>query len=475
MNGEWDCDGDTRFGEPHDLVDDYPELLVGRLTVRDTVNVQNWVNKMLQYEMNGSNDLTQFTRSTWIYDEAFVPHPATRAAFPVYIVPSDFYSVIAPFVRNAFGVSDIRATSGIYNINCHASPLNFLSRTINGHYRVWADNPGLETENDAGLEVCDLAGCHYIVYDAPGCYAAAFDPFLPHDGWVPSDITMADAHTNLYPTTLGIAYLGNTRWGSNISCYLQDAFWTLFFGGGVGSPQAGASSLGLAEGLSKVAFPHYYYRHTHNLFGSPELEPWIMEPGSMLAEVPSWILVNAPVQFPVRVADGNNVGIPNVRVCLHKTDDIYQMGWTDAQGEVTFVVQAQSLGTILVTCTHPRGGVTPGQQYLPCQDVCEVVLGDGPQAEESGLPKVLGFTALTPSPVFGDFTVRYGVPVKGRVKLMFCDVQGRVEKVIRDGELSPGYYRETFRKDGRSVPAGVHFLVLAQNGKRITRKLVLMD
>jgi hypothetical protein len=82
---------------------------------------------------------------------------------------------------------------------------------------------------------------------------------------------------------------------------------------------------------------------------------------------------------------------------------------------------------------------------------------------------------VRPNPALGDFTVRYGVPVKGRVRLMLCDAQGSVERVIRDGDLNPGYYRETFSKDGRSVPAGVHFLVLAQNGTRITRKLVLMD
>jgi hypothetical protein len=485
MNGTWDSDGDERWGEPHDDdVDVYPELFVGRLTVRDGSKAQNWVNKMLQYEMYGSNDLTQFTRATWIYDVDFVPFLESRAAFPGYFDTSDFYSVIAPVARNAFGISDINPSgpvpaAGIYNINCHACPRHFVSRMGSSapRYHVWADNPEGETDHDAGLEVCDLAGCHYIVYDATGCYAAAFDPFLPHEDWEPSDTIVADAHTNLYPTTLGIAYLGNTRLGGGIwSRFLQQAFWELFFGGGVGSPYpAAAPSLGSAEGLSKVARPTFYQRHAHNLFGSPELEPWIMEPGSMLVQAPSWILVNAPVHFLVRVADGNNVGIPNVRVCLHKTDDIYQIGWTDAQGVVTFAVQAQSLGTILVTCTHPRGPVTPGQQYLPCQTTCEVVLGEGPQAEESGLPKVLGFTALIPNPAVGDLTVRYGVPAKGRVRLMLCDVQGRVETVIRDGELNPGYYREAFRKDGRSVPAGVYVLVLAQNGKRVTRKLVLME
>ena len=82
---------------------------------------------------------------------------------------------------------------------------------------------------------------------------------------------------------------------------------------------------------------------------------------------------------------------------------------------------------------------------------------------------------VTPNPTFGDFTVQYGVPVKGRVKLMLCDAQGRVESVIRDGELNPGYYREALKKEGRALPAGIHFMVLVQNGKRATRKLVLAE
>jgi hypothetical protein len=42
-------------------------------------------------------------------------------------------------------------------------------------------------------------------------------------------------------------------------------------------------------------------------------------------------------------------------------------------------------------------------------------------------------------------------------------------------ELNPGYYRDVFRRDGRTMPAGVHFLVLTQNGKKLTRKLVSVE
>lgn len=489
VNGFWDCDSDGRWGEPtHDSVDVYPELFVGRLTVREPGKVHNWVRKMLFYEKYGSNDLTQLTRATWIYNSAdqCEPNSATREAFPGSFDTTNYDGVTAQVARNAFGrwhglLAPI-PPSGIHNINCHGKPELFASEY--DHWRkVWADGSDQEEgESSAGLWLCDYAGDYCVVYSTC-CFSAAFDQFTPMYNCHPHDTILADAFTNFHPTTLGVAFLGNTRLGypgfTGPSSILQRNFWQLFFGGGIGSPYAATPSLGLAEGLSKAVYtirPGYYVGFSHNLFGSPELEPWIMEPGSMFVQAPSTIPLDVPpVLFTVHVRDAGAVGISGVRVCLHKADDIYQIGWTNSQGVVSFAVQAESLGTILVTCTHSRGPVTPGQQYLPAQTTCEVVPGDGRQAEENGLPKVLGFTALTPNPTFGDFMVQYGVPVKGRVRLMLCDVQGRVETVIRDGELNSGYYREAFRKDGRSVPAGVHFLVLAQDGKRVTRKLVLAE
>jgi len=282
---------------------------------------------------------------------------------------------------------------------------------------------------------------------------------------------MADAYTNFYQTTVGIAHLGNTRWGwRGSNGALQYHFWSLLF-------HQGAPSLGAAEGLSKVACPNYYIRHAHNLFGSPENEPWIMAPDLMFVTAPSRIPQGVTVPFPVRVTDAGGAGISGVKVCLHKTNDIYQIGWTNLQGVVIFEVCAQSPGIILVTCSRPREVITPGlcQQYLPCQTTCEVIpeFNEGSLGEKGSLPKELGFTALNPNPAFGDFVVQYGVPVKGRVKLLLYDASGRVEAVLRDEELNPGYYRETFRPHERSVPTGVHFLVLTQNGKKVIQKVVL--
>jgi hypothetical protein len=493
MNGVWDSDADSRWGEPYfaprgDHVDMYPELFVGRLTVRseEPDKVQNWVNKMLHYETNGSNDLSQFNRATWVYDSVHSerPKPEVRAAFPGYFTHSNYTQVDAPVARNAFGKlptpgdPTLYAVAGIYNINTHGQPNLFISRYTS--VDVLAQNPGPETYDRAGLQWCDVTGDHYVVYST-SCYTAAFDPFVPHPSYVPSDILVADAFTNLYPTTLGIAYLGNTRSGfPGPSGCLQQAFWELLFGTGLFS--APAPSLGVAEGFSKFVFaangrPACYVNRCHNLFGSPELEPWVMTPAVMVVQAPTTIPKGTPVQFQVHVRTALGVGISGARVCLHKTNDIYQIGWTDSQGAVSFAVQAASTGTIDVTCTRSRGQVIPGPQYLPGRTTCEVTSyrGKGPQSGTGKLPKVLGFGALPSNPVVGCFSVQYGVPAKGRVKLMLCDSQGRVESVLKDGELNPGYYSAAVGLGGRSVPAGVHFLVLAQNGERLTKKLVSLE
>ena len=488
LEGNWDADGDGRWGEPlpHDSVQAYPEVFVGRLTVRDTVNVQNWVNKMLHYEENGSNDLEQFDQVTWIYDSAsggpngegsLYPERATRLLFPGHLRHTNHDAVIAPAARDAFGRSaQPDEVAGIYSVLCHGSPKRFYSRrqvSPPDHRHVWAYNPVLESGDNAGLQYCDLDSSHYFVYDI-GCYTAAFDSFISHGDFDPADTIMADAYTNLYPTTLGIAHLANTRMGlDGPSQDLQRVFWELFF---VGDAQNEITpALGVAQGLSKVDYQHDYVRHSHNLFGSPELEPWVIKPESMFVEAdPPSMPQGQPVTLAVQVTDAARVGISKVKVCLHKPGDIYEVGTTDSDGTAEFLVFAETEGEVLITCTYPRTG---NRQYLPSQAVCEVVagFGGGSQAEESGLPRELGFTAVGPSPAFRALTVKYGVPVQGRVRLRLCDVQGRIAAAITDEELKPGYYRQDISRQALSLPAGVYFLALTQHGNRVTRKVTLVE
>jgi len=201
LNGDWDVDGDGRWGEPnHDAVDIYPELFVGRLTVRDVGKVDNWVGKMLRYEKQGSDDLSQFDRAIWIYDSTehtvsgpLYPYPATRAAFTGNFSHTNYNAVTSPVARDAFGRSTAHPggaypAAGLYNIDCHGAPTEFACQSFvhdpgPNEWREWwvvrALNQDPETDHKAGLQYCDLFGRHYVVYDI-GCYNAAFDSFLPH-------------------------------------------------------------------------------------------------------------------------------------------------------------------------------------------------------------------------------------------------------------------------------------------------------
>ena len=76
---------------------------------------------------------------------------------------------------------------------------------------------------------------------------------------------------------------------------------------------------------------------------------------------------------------------------------------------------------------------------------------------------------------FRALTVKYGVPVQGRVRLQLYDVQGRIAAAITDEELKPGYYRQDISRQALSLPAGVYFLALTQHGNRVTRKVTLVE
>ncbi|MEO0050709.1 MAG: C25 family cysteine peptidase, partial [candidate division WOR-3 bacterium] len=473
MNGNWDVDGDNRWGEPtHDVVDIYPEVFVGRILARNSVEVNNWVQKILQYEQEGSADPLRLEQTTWIYDAlgGLEPFQQTRNRFPLYFTHHNCNSVYANIVVESLNVS-----SGLYQIYCHGYSDKFLSRLMPSACSVMAHYDGVPGSDIDGLNHLNNENRYYVVYSI-SCYNAAYDQFVNGDGY-PTDTTIADAFIDVYAGKGAAAFLGNTRWGwVGSSHYLHDAFCQYFFQGGV-------YSLGVAEGLSKnfcrAPIPgqpppspprkEWYVTHSHNLFGSPENEPWINTPGAMDVQHPDFIPVEQPVVCTVTVTAGGNP-LEFVRVCLHKPDDIYEIGWTDNSGSVTFDLYAETLGTIKVTCFRPREGTT---QYLPSQTSCEVVSDEeGGQAGKSGLPKELFLTIASPISAFSNIRLSYGLPKDERVQLAVYDLSGRTTMVLKDEMKKAGYYSETFNLSRLSN--GIYWLVLKSGGETRTRKLVLV-
>ncbi|MEO0083963.1 MAG: C25 family cysteine peptidase [candidate division WOR-3 bacterium] len=483
LNGEWDYDDDNRWGEPlHDRVDIYPEVFVGRILCRNPEEVTHWVNKILYYEQFGSSDLRLFEQTAWIYDSEpyFAPNPVIFEIFPPYFNHYHYDGVGADI-----GVNALSYGFGFYHIYEHGDPISFISNAINGPppedwkiYAYWNRPPCQEV---AGLNHLESTYKYYVVYSL-SCENAAFDL---------CDTTIADGFIDTYENKGAVAFLGNTRLGllnhvqpiSGPSPELHYTFCKYLFNDEM-------YQLGTVEAWSKVntynpSLPYellkryWYVCHSHNLFGSPEMEPWIIYPNTMIIEHPATIPVGVSLKFVVRVTDENGNALCCTRVCLNKPGDIYDVSFTGRSGIVVFNICPETEGEIKVTCFRPRQSPNQYIQYLPSQTICRVEgkSSSGGQAQINShlFPKELTLSVSSPILSSKNLIIFYSLPKQGRIKLMLYDITGKKIVLLKDSKQEAGYYSETFNLNKLSIRSGIYYLLIESGKDKKLRKLVLIN
>jgi hypothetical protein len=487
LNGDWDVDKDRCWGEPnHDAIDIFPEVFVGRILCRNPEEVNNWINKVLYYEQSGSDDLSLFRKTSWIYDKQAIPTPICPNPGTIQLFPSYFDHNYFDGAGADDAINTLNYGYGLYQIYCHGEPTTFLPK-YNDEYKVhgyWEDLPYYR---NAGLNHLANPNKYFIVYSI-GCYNARYDyamPPPPISYWVPSDTTIADAFTDTYESLGAVAFLGNAGFGwirppdGGPSIELHHTFCKLLF-------DYGASQLGALEAFSKVCTYNpnnpdsSYWRcviHEHNLFGSPEMEPWINSPRILEVEHPISIPVGVPSEFLVRVTGENGNALCCTRVCLNKPGDIYEVSTTGRSGIVVFNICPETEGDIKVTCFRPRQS-PPNQydQYLPSQTICRIEGkgSSGGQAQTAPLLKELSLSVSSPITLLRNLNIFYTLPKHGRVRLILYDITGQVINVLKNEKLKPGYYTETFNIRKHPIPSGIYYLVLESEQEKIFKKFIII-
>jgi hypothetical protein len=488
LSGEWDYDGDGRFGEPtQDRPDLYPEVFVGRVLVRTPQEVSNWAEKELQYEQICSSDLDLMKECTWTYDQnsrpPLVPNlaPGTTALFPAHFT---FHYLNSGDAHTCVLYHDAGAGFTVhYN---HGACRDFCPNS-NPWQKVWSYWDGQRTVFNDGVNNIQNAGRYGMVYSI-SCYCAAYDPnHYPQHGRpdlienLPSDTCVADALTDAYATKGAVAYLANTRFGwPSGSSYLFREFCRQLFGA------EGPFSLAGIEAASKILLGtvpgvsyKWYVSHAHNLFGTPEFEPWINAPGTFEVEHPDYIPVGVTTPFTVVVRTAGQTGLAEVRVCLHKDGDVYAVGWTGADGTVTFLVTPATEGILEVTCYKPRPSTDFSvcyDQYLPKQTTCRVGIEAlrGSAGEATSLPRMVSLATEKIARRGGGTVIRYGLPENSSVRLELWDVSGRHVGTLVNRYESAGDHAVDADQLDAALSAGSYYVVLLAGGERRTAKLALV-
>ncbi len=145
--------------------------------------------------------------------------------------------------------------------------------------------------------------------------------------------------------------------------------------------------------------------------------------------------------------------------------------WTPVEtGEHVVAVSIETPNQLL-----DDGSITSAQFAIPVVGSVPVA-GDLPEADASP-PAELAFAPPFPNPARETCTLRFDLPRAGHARLLVFDVQGRRVAVLADATFAPGRYTRVW--DGRDAAGvhaspGVYFASLEAEGRRLTRRIVVL-
>jgi hypothetical protein len=82
---------------------------------------------------------------------------------------------------------------------------------------------------------------------------------------------------------------------------------------------------------------------------------------------------------------------------------------------------------------------------------------------------------VRPSPLRGTARVEFTLPRACRARLSVVDLRGREVAVLTDGELPAGRHAAAWNAAGGGTRAGLYFVLLRAEGRRLSHKLVVVE
>jgi len=338
LDGDWNADGDDTFGELEDVVDLYPEVIVGRAPISTVAQAENFVDKVLAYEKPAlldyqqkalfaaeilwQNPYTDASESKELIDERYLP--------PQFDPVTKLYESWGNESVYAF-IQAVNAGVGIINHDGHA------------YFSVMGMGTGYLTNSD--MDYLHNGGRLGLLYSI-GCWPAAFD----HD-------CIAEHFVN-NPNGGGVAFIGNSRygWGSPgnplygySDRFDQQFFKTVFQDGITKAGQALATTKAFYVPRSRQENVYRWHQYQLTLLGDPEMPLWTRTPGHLTVEHPQQIPAETSLVV-VSVSDGHHA-LKDALVCLMGDAGVYGRAATDLYGKASFTICPDSSEFLWTTVT----------------------------------------------------------------------------------------------------------------------------
>lgn len=391
---DWNLNGNDRVAEPQDNADLYPELFVGRASVRAAEHAQAYVEKTIRYEKNipakdFGDQLLLVGMKLW---ENWDGH--SDADYWNETVYSDYIQPYWSGTKKRFYDTDTDFGGPSYDINVDhfAEQVN---RGYNFSYIIAHGNQGLfGMEDGKGVYVEDAYKLRNTnkqgIFYAVGCNVNAFDQELNTQETCLSEAFLRN------PNGGAVAFIGNARlgWGKATQELHSSLLVGALFQKALYSAEDGYDNhkLGVLFAMNKASFASTeddYLRHEQfslNLLGDPELDVYTANPGMMDIQLPATITVG-PQEIDIQT------GVPNALVCLQKGNEIYQYGYADPTGSFMAQISPETTGQMTVTAT--------AHNYVAFEGKINVISSNSPVV-------LLHSLTCNDTPVTDEFAVRPG-------------------------------------------------------------------
>ena len=323
-----------------DYDDDWEhEVFVGRVTVMSSFDINRFVDKILKYEKDPP-------REEYLLDMLLVGMDLDTCTHAEYLkdsiesyIPMDF-EITKVYDSDSGNHKDsvvnyLNAGQHLVNHADHANDGQMGTGHINHQLSIYRSDV-LGLENDDQMSVVVSMGCLVNAMDYTNCMSECFVIYNPNQG--------------------GVAFVGATRLTYysicnpySLSCALDIEWWRGLF-------TRDMHNLGLTLADSKHQFSQSDAMSKHcewefSLLGEPEMPIWTDEPDSFVASFPLIVPVGTS-PFEVYVEDfTTHASVESAYVCLWKGNEVYERGYTDANGYITLYPSPATVGTLYVTIT----------------------------------------------------------------------------------------------------------------------------
>ena len=458
-----DIPNDTYYA---DYDEDYVlEVIVGRLSVRNTGNIAAALNKILTYEK--TPPLTDYVKTA-----LFIGMDITVCGDMDGEIFKENY-IRAMHLPGTWALdTEYDAEPGTHK----ADILAYLGQgyhLVNHHDHCNTDCMGAGwTCHSELIYTSDMDtftnGDRLSIFFAVGCFPAH----------IPTGRCIGEASLR-NPDGSGVAFMGNTSygWGGDASdpdlySVRQDRyFYRNLFDLGIYSLGENFTRLKNDEYDPVDPYNLHQYAFTQlHLIGDPGMTVWTDDPQDLTVAHPASVTAGETATFVVEVS-GPGGPIDGADVCLYKDGDIHEVEET-AGGEAEFEITPASAGTLYVTvCRH---------NFIPYEGTATVSESAGIEGIEPGTPLCLDIVSAVPTPFEQSTRITYTIPGTGMPSLVtvrIYDCLGRRVRTLHAGEQEAGVHSLPWNGrdgSGNEVASGVYYCEVRWQDRRDTRRLVLL-